>query len=370
MKIAILSDLHLGYARFEADSYSQAASAVSDASAKADILLCAGDIFDIKIPRLETLKWAVDIFRKSSVPVFAIHGNHERRARDMINPVQLLSASAGLRLLHGESAVFEKGGEKLQVLGMGSVPEEYASMAVKKVMEGFRREDGAFSLLMIHQSIRELVPGGKEELSLEELEALPFDLIVNGHIHETTTMLGGKFLIPGSTVITQLKKEEMAPRGYFLYDTLARKAEFVSIPSRRFFYEELEFKEASETDVRERVRERIAMRRQENPGAIIAIKLDGTLKGGLIGADVRIESHADVFIDNRLNVESLGAKLEKIRSGREASLSMREGALRELKAKTEGKVTLFDASDIFDKLLSGPEETLEYLEKHNKKSEG
>src|SRR4030095_17193485 len=120
MKIAIFSDPHLGYARFEEDSYIQAERAIESASEKADLILCAGDIFDIKIPKLETLKRAVDIFRKAKVPVYAIHGNHERRARDMTNPAQLLAASTGMRLLHGESAVFEKNGEKGQVLGVGS----------------------------------------------------------------------------------------------------------------------------------------------------------------------------------------------------------------------------------------------------------
>jgi DNA repair exonuclease SbcCD nuclease subunit len=368
MKIAILSDFHLGYARFEEDSYVQAARAVDGASSKSDLILCAGDIFDVKIPKLETLKRAVEIFKSATVPVWAIHGNHERRARDMVNPVQLLAASTGIRLLHGESASFEKGGEKVQVLGMGSVPEEYAQEALKKTMERFRKEEGAFEILMIHQSIRELVPGGKDELSLDDLEGLPFDLIVNGHIHETITKLGGKFLIPGSTVITQLKKDETAPKGYFIYDTKTRTHEFVPIESRDFFYEVLEFEKAGELDVRQRVRLTIGRIRKDHPDSIIAIKIDGTLKEGLAGADIKLEAHDGVFIDNRLNVESLGAKLEKIRSSREASLSLREMALRELREKTKGKITLFDGAELFDRLLAGPDETLEYLEKHNKKT--
>ncbi len=367
MRIAVLSDLHLGYARFEEDSYIQAERAVADASRRADLILCAGDIFDIKIPRLETLKKAIDVFSKAAVPVFAIHGNHERRAKDMVNPVQLLAASTGISLLHGSSGSFEKGDERVQVLGMGSVPEEYALEALKKCMERFEKEAGAFSILMIHQSIRELVPGGQDELSLDDLEALPFDLIVNGHIHETVTRLGGRFLIPGSTVITQLKKDEMAPKGYFLYDTKARKAEFVRIESRPFFYEALDFRDASEQEIRERVRDSVSRIRKEHPDSIIAIKLDGTLKEGLIGSDIKIEGGDGVFIDNRLNLETLGARLERIRSSREESLSLRDLALRELREKTKGKITLFESAELFDKLLAGPDETLEYLEKHNKK---
>ncbi|MEW6035131.1 MAG: DNA repair exonuclease [Candidatus Micrarchaeota archaeon] len=367
MKVAIFSDPHLGYARFEEDSYIQAERAILSASEKADLILCAGDIFDIKIPKLETLKKGIEIFKKAKVPVFSIHGNHERRARDMVNPAQLLAESTEMELLHAKDRVFEKNNEKVQVFGIGSVPEEYAEQAVKKAMERFKKEDGAFTILMLHQSIKELIPGGKDELSLEYLEALPFDLIINGHIHETIVKLGGRFIIPGSTVITQLKKDEMNPKGYFLYDTKAKKAEFVQIESRKFFYEVLEFQDAGEADVRERVRERIAELKKAHPEAVIAVKIDGTLKQGLSTADIKLDGYENVFIENRLNAENLGAKLEKIRVSREASLSMRDMAIKELKAKTEGKVS-FDSSELFDKLLLGVDEALEYLEKNKKDS--
>ncbi|MFH0737210.1 MAG: DNA repair exonuclease [Candidatus Micrarchaeota archaeon] len=367
MRIAIVSDLHLGYPRFEEDSYVQAERALIDASDKADLILCAGDVFDVKIPKLETLKRAVEIFGKATVLVYAIFGNHERRAKDLVNPVHLLEASTGIKLLHGVSGTFEKDGERVQILGIGSVPEEYAEEAVRQVMARFVKEEGAFRILMIHQSLKELVPGGKDELSLEYVESLPFDLIIDGHIHETITKLDGRFLIPGSTVITQLKREEMKPKGYFLYDTKTRKSEFVKIASRPFFYEELDFKDAGEADVRERVRVRVSELKRAHPEAVIAVKIDGTLKEGLSSSDIKVDGYEDVYIENRLNAENLGAKLERIKLSMEASLSMREVALKELRAKTEGKVTLFDSTDLFDKLLMGPEETLAYLEKYNKK---
>jgi DNA repair exonuclease SbcCD nuclease subunit len=367
MRIAVLSDTHLGYARFEADSYAQAERAVLGASSKADLILCAGDVFDTKIPKLETLKKGVEIFRSAKVPVFAIHGNHERRAKDLTNPVQLLAAGSGITLLHGQWGVFEKDEEKVRVFGLGSVPEEYARTALEKTLGDFKKDGSSFTILLIHQSIRELVPGGKDELSLEYLEGLPFDLIVNGHIHETISRLGGRFLIPGSTVITQLKKDETAPKGYYIYDTKARKAEFIAIDSRPFFYEELEFKDANDSDVREAVREKVRGLKSKNPDAIIALKLDGTLKAGLSSSDIKPGDFGDVYIDNRLNSENLGARLQRIRTSREESLTLRDMALRELKERTEGKLTLFDSTELFDKLLQGPDEALEYLEKHNKK---
>jgi len=113
VKIAIISDSHLGYARFEEDAYVQFEKAILLASEKADIILFAGDVFDTKVPKLETLEKAVQIFRKARVPVVAIHGNHERRSKDSVNPVQLLAAAGVLEYLHGRDYVFEKDGEKL-----------------------------------------------------------------------------------------------------------------------------------------------------------------------------------------------------------------------------------------------------------------
>jgi DNA repair exonuclease SbcCD nuclease subunit len=366
MRIAIFSDPHLGYARFESDSYIQAERAIISASERSDLILCAGDIFDIKVPKLETIKKAMEIFGKAKAPVFAIHGNHERRPKESVNPVELL-VNTRFRLLHMESVVHTIGDESVQVLGVGSVPEEYASIAVRRAAEGFVKQEGAFTILMIHQSIKELVPGGADELSLEYLETLPFDLIINGHIHETTVKLGGRFLIPGSTVITQLKESETEGKGYFLYDTAARKAEFVPIESRAFFYETIVFEKAGLDDVRAAVRARIDGKRKEHPDSIIALKLDGSLKEGLSSSDLQVGEFPGAYIENRLNVESLGTKLAKIREGRDASLSAKELALKELSLKTAGKISLFDSSELFEMLAQSPDETLAYLEGRNKK---
>ena len=157
MKIAIFSDPHLGYNRFEEDSYIQAERVIVSASESSDIIICAGDIFDIKVPKLETLKRAVDIFNKATIPVFAIYGNHERRTKDLVNPAQLLASAAKVRLLHGEAAKYEKNGEKIEMFGMGSVPEEYAREALSRVMQRYSPDKEAFRILILHQSIQEVM---------------------------------------------------------------------------------------------------------------------------------------------------------------------------------------------------------------------
>ncbi|NYZ77178.1 metallophosphoesterase [Candidatus Micrarchaeota archaeon] len=366
MRIGIIADNHLGYPRFESDSYAQAERAFLGAAGRCDLIIAAGDIFDARVPKLETLGKALEMFRsimKKGVPVFAIYGNHERRTKEMMNPVELLLSADAIRYLHGKGEVFEKHGEKVQIFGIGNIPDMYAKSAITKALERFVPEQGAFKILVIHQTISEILKTEEDELSLDFLEDLPFDLIINGHIHKRMEKLAGKVLIPGSTVVTQLKKEETEPRGYYVYDTHARKAEFVPIECRKFFHEEINFENASEEDVRKRVREKIDALRSGNPNAIVFIKLKGTLREGLLSSDIAMREKDDIYIVNELNAADIKSKLDKIRKFREEKLSVREIAVAELEKRLDGKITMFTPSEFFDKLVEGADEALEYLEK-------
>ncbi len=363
MRIGIVSDNHLGYPRFEEDSYVQAERALLDASEKCDIIINAGDVFDTRIPKLETLQKGIEIFKKIKIPVFAIYGNHERRTKEMTNPVELLLSADVIKYLHGTSAVFEKDGEKVQILGVGNIPDRYAKSTVQKVLESFTPEEGAYKILILHQTISEILKTDEEELSLEYLESLPFDLIINGHIHKRMEKIDGKVLMPGSTVITQLKKEEMEPKGYYIHDTKTKKSEFVPIKCREFFHGEMNFDNASEDDVRKQVREKIEELQKKNSEAIILIKVKGTLREGLLSSDIALEEHKHIFIVNELNATDIKTKLDKIRKFRDEKLSIKDVAVAELEKRLGNKITLFKPAEFFDKLVLGSEEALEYLEK-------
>ena len=366
MKIAIISDTHFGYARFEEDSYTQAENAFLDADNKADLIIYAGDVFDTKTPKLETLNRAVEILKKVKKPIFAIHGNHERRSKGTINPAQLLATIGVFRYLHGEAISFEKNGQTVQIFGMGNVPEELAGVALEKVLENFKPNQNAFKILILHQSIKELIPHAKEEISLEELEALPFDLIINGHIHGSVVKLGGRFIIPGSTVVTQLKKDETSSRGYILYDTIAKKHEFVDVKCRKFFYEEFDFKEASITDIRNAVEQKIRELKKLDEQAIVRIKIKGTIREGIKSGDLSFGTEDRVYIDNHLDATTLKDKIEKIRNIKEQKLSVRELAIKELEDKIKDKIKLFSPRELFEKLVVGTDEAIEYLKSEKK----
>jgi len=260
MKIAIIGDTHFGYKRFEADSFKQGEEALLSAAEKADMLLLAGDIFDTRIPSMETLGKVASIFEKlkhrkwnvvhekvekgekdkRKIPIAAIHGTHERRTKENVNPIQLLAKMNYLIDVDNNPVVFEKDNkeektgneekaEKVCIQGMGGVPDDFAKNALRVLDPKPIPE--MFNIFVMHQSIKELMYVGDKTNSLISLNDLPkgFDLYINGHIHDHKVSLNGKLIIPGSTVVTQLKENEQKNKGYVIYDTKKRKYEFVPI---------------------------------------------------------------------------------------------------------------------------------------------
>ncbi len=253
MKIAILSDFHLGYERFREDAYRQAEEALNKASEMADAIIIPGDIFDNRTPKPDVLAEAINLFRGLSkknwgaqvvgflgegqhftkTPIIAIPGTHERRAQDVMDPVDLLGLTGLVVDVSNATAVLEKDGEKVAIVGIGGIADERFKEIVLKMNP--KPVDGAFSIFMFHESVYELLPFNESFIRLEELPK-DFDLYVCGHIHSKleSSVHGKTLLIPGSTVLTQLKPGEQEKKGFYVYDTLTDKYQFVEIDSRTF----------------------------------------------------------------------------------------------------------------------------------------
>jgi DNA repair exonuclease SbcCD nuclease subunit len=274
MKIAVISDLHLGFGyntEIENDPFFNLEEALEKAK-DADLILIPGDIFDSKNPKtstfIKTLKILSDFVVKNrnngvkliesskelheiskriieSKPILAISGNHERRARDETNPVEALEA-AGL-LIYGtkDRFVFEKDGEKICIYTFSNVPERFAYEELKEFNP--KPLPNCFNILMLHQNIDPYVYSPIEASSLN-VNNLPFgfDLIVDGHVHKPflERVKGSILLIAGSITLTQFSKEEAeTEKGIHLIDTLSKEIEFIPLEKRRrFFYDEIKIK--------------------------------------------------------------------------------------------------------------------------------
>ncbi len=253
MRIAILSDFHLGYERFREDAYKQAEEALNKAAQVADVLVIPGDIFDNRTPKPDVLAEAFNIFRGISCrewsaqviefrgegqhytnrPIIAIPGTHERRAQDVMDPVDLLGLTGMVVDVSNATVIIQKGEERVAIVGIGGIADERFREIVAELRPS--PVEGIFSIFMFHESVYEMLPFNESFIRQGELPK-GFDLYVCGHIHSKvdSEVHGKKFLIPGSTVLTQLKPGEQERKGFYLYDTSTGQYEFVHISSRRF----------------------------------------------------------------------------------------------------------------------------------------
>lgn len=297
MKIAILSDFHLGYERFREDAYRQADIALTKASQMADVMLIPGDIFDNRTPKPDVIAEAIKIFSKASkkewgakiikfigegqhytdIPIIAIPGTHERRAQDAIDPVDILGMIGLVVDVSDATAVVEKDGERVAVVGIGGIADERFREVV--VAADPKPVKDAFSIFMFHESVYELLPFSPSFIKQEELPE-GFDLYVCGHIHSRvdSQVHGKKFIIPGSTVLTQLKAGEQESKGFYVYDTKSGKYEFVTIESRRFVVVNVKLGTGEDVDFVEREIEKAVGKADDMP--IVRVVLEGRLDNG------------------------------------------------------------------------------------------
>ncbi len=293
MKIAIVSDLHLGYDTFRQDAFKQAEQALNIANEISDMILIPGDIFDIHYPRPDVIAEAINLFRDLSkkewkskvievrgaktftdVPIIAIPGNHETTSQNTKNAVNLLSL-AGLLIDTSEAyTIVQKNEEKIAVFGLGSMSD----ISVKQKLEDINPMPikGMFNIFMFHQTVYELLPFNENFIKLNELPA-DFDLYICGHLHNfiEKTVHGKKFIIPGSTVLTQLNDIEKN-KGFVLFDTEKYDYEFIEIDSRKFITRTIEFDDADDIEILKQCESQIETIINEFEKPIVKLYLKGS----------------------------------------------------------------------------------------------
>jgi len=388
MKIAILSDFHFGYAwnsKLEKDSFDNARDAL-EKSQDCDLILIIGDIFDSRIPNTEVWDKALEVLSTpllaedketklikllgknikeisertlTGAPVIALHGTHERRGRDQVNAIQALEQTGFLIHLHCNGVIFEKEGQKVAIQGMSGVPERYA----KDILDKWNPKpvEGCYNILMIHQSIDPYVYSPLDPPTLN-MNNLPhgFSLIINGHIHnhEKAKIKDTDFIIPGSTIITQLKEEEIkTPRGFYKLEIPENRIEFIELEkNRKIFYREIILDEKSSKDKIESELEKILKNRFDKK-PLIKFKISGK-KTGLVDKELKslekkYEKDCILTFQKKLESEEMEKKLDFLKKMREEKLSIEEMGIKilrenldSLKFKEE-----FDPENLF-KLLS------------------
>ncbi len=376
MKMAVISDPHLGAkwgtAR-EQDSFDQFCEAVGRAlQLGAQVILIPGDIFDARIPRPEV--WAramrilavpcaqeqtgVELDRSidknmedvspvafRGVPIVALHGNHERRIRGLVNPVETLEAAGLLVHLHHNALILKTPGGKLAIHGMSNVPERNAKDAI--AIWNPKPVDGATNILMLHQAVGQYVYSSEEQPTLD-LADLPrgFDFYICGHMHyhSEAAAHGRPLLFPGSTIRTQLLEiEAQLAKGFYMLEVGdGARYEFVELRNvRDFYYQELTFDGISVPQLNEAVKAKIREflerpRRNAAKLPLVRLRLLGTLAKDASRNDFDEDSIAEEFSDRALvsiGKEDLVApgleeKVKFLRELRERRLPVEEMAIQ------------------------------------------
>ena len=391
IKIAVMSDFHFGHGyntEIEDDSFDAVEEAMQQAI-DCDLILILGDVFDSRVPRTAIWSKALHILTKpllkpnpgikfvsstkdlkeisirslNHIPVVALHGNHERRGHGEVNTLTALENAGLLVHLHMENIVFEKDGKKVAIHGMSSVPERFA----KNFLEQWNPQPvaGCTNILLLHQNVDPYVFSPLEPPSLS-LSTLPkgFDLILNGHIHTTVQekINGTLFVITGSTIITQLKKEEAQfNKGLWkIHLDREMKVEFIPLKNnRKFFYEDI-FTQGA-TSLRQTVENKIQslLNQPHSKRPIIKLRIVGK-ESEVIDADLRelekkYSDRAIIIFVKELESPELAKKIEFLQNIREQKLSVEEVGLSVLKKNLEELqfATVFDYEQAFHLLSEG-----------------
>ena len=380
VKIAVIADPHLGTkwgTPREQDSFVQLREAIEKSlDLGAQLIILLGDIFDTRTPRQEV--WAqtmrilsIPLARGQSeiklsrtidkneadfspvalrgVPVVALHGNHERRTRGFVNPVEALEAAGLLIHLHHNALIFDTPGGKLAIHGMSNVPEQHA----KNVLATWNPKpvEGAFNILTLHQSAGQYVYSSEEFPTIDLADLPPgFDLYLCGHIHYHTEAAahGKPLLFPGSTERTQLLQVEAeVPKGFYMFDLGdGFSHEFIELKSARdFHYEEMKFDEIGIPQLNEMVRVKVQEllerpRRNLEKLPLIRLRLTGTLAKEASRSEFDERAIIQEFTDRALvaiskgDLTSLGLeeKVQLLRKLRERRLPIDEMAMGLLEA--------------------------------------
>lgn len=392
MKIAVVSDLHLGFApdaERENDCY-DALQEFFDKSIKenVDLILIAGDLFDSKTPRTETWAKTFKAFKRirraksetavaeginkdvqeykthDGIPIVAIHGTHERRGRDLLNPVQVLEHAGLLIHIDRNGVIFQKD-VRVAVQGLSGVPELFAKDILQKYSP--RPAPDAFNIFMIHQSIEPYINAFDTTLKMQDMPK-GFDVIAEGHIHfsERVNMGDCAFILPGSTVATQINKSESdCAKGFWIIDVrksgdkFEKTLEFVKLESqRKVFYLEFDY-DGNEDLLKGSVREYLAeiLKHPQNKPPAIRIRVAGVSKEPDF-QDIKKEFSQRCLLYFSMDFKEEEKKqkislMKEIREGRmsvsEMGIALLQKNLEEMKFKKS-----FDAESIYS-LLSEDE---------------
>jgi hypothetical protein len=205
MKIVHTADLHLGYRQYgfaqREDDFVEAFKRVVDRAIalKADVLVIAGDLFDMTKP-LATTVWQAYTHvwraRNAGVMVVGIDGNHDACSSDWLNVCGIFPLNTT-----DDKGMYSADG--VTIRGINACRPAVFHQTVDELVESGRPTD----VLVIHQALGEFADFEAQEITAldlaPKLSAAGIRVVCMGDLHEyKETVVGGvRFIYSGSTEV-------------------------------------------------------------------------------------------------------------------------------------------------------------------------
>lgn len=265
MKIAVISDLHLGFRQYgsierEEDFYNQLFMVRDKINEKgADMVIIAGDLFDKPNPSPAAINaYREGIGNLNADIIIATQGNHTMILRDnhysideffgedeicgyyllkddtFTTDLFALSESDSLFSKYKDSRIIVDG---ITYRGNSKIEDflEVQKKLAEKQYKGVKTR-----ILVVHQSFKEYCGFTGEELSIKDLDLKPYDYVICGHIHSRCDdMIGDTcFIQPGSIErmnTTEALDEMENGKGFYFIDTETKDVSFCQVECPRKF---------------------------------------------------------------------------------------------------------------------------------------
>jgi len=248
MKIAHISDTHLGYAQYNLverkNDFFKAFRKAIDAIIERDVdlVIHTGDMFESSQPDMLTLSTAIDQLSRlkgKGIEFIAITGNHDRVLRKgKIPPQRILKDLGLLKLIEPFGTVYI---DELVICGLQFMPKAFIEVLKEEKFKEFeeKAERGKFSIFMFHQGISNYLPYlDSYEMFISDLPK-GFNYYAGGHIHSFIKENLGTAILSysGSTEFRTVKEASIkgASRGFNVIDTETGKLERVNLDGLRNF---------------------------------------------------------------------------------------------------------------------------------------
>ena len=252
MKLAHISDTHLGYTQYRLQerkrdfvlAFERAIDLCLDK--RVDVILHTGDLFESHQPDMATLSDCIRILgkaKRAGVEVFAITGNHDRALRRGSIPPQRILEELGMLnfIRYREGVPLSKQfllRDGLFIAGLQYLPRSVLSVLKENLFDALSElaVKADVSVFMFHQGIGQYMYEGAYEMELLDLPE-GFDYYAGGHIHTFAleSVKGGVFSYAGSTEFRDRRDAEKGRRGFNIFHTDTRKVERVELEGLRPF---------------------------------------------------------------------------------------------------------------------------------------